>query len=110
MQIGCHGLVWTGTYDAAGIRHAVQKSKEAGFDLIEFPLMDPFTFDVAAARAALDEFGITATGSLGLDEGTDVSSEDESAVRAVVQSRPPWPSIHSTCSASRNRVATEGVL
>ena len=82
MEIGCHGLVWTGTYDAAGIRHAVQKSKEAGFDLIEFPLMDPFTFDVGAARAALDEFGLAATGSLGLDEGTDISSEDESAVRA----------------------------
>ena len=29
MKIGCHGLVWTGTYDAAGIRHAVQKTKEA---------------------------------------------------------------------------------
>jgi D-psicose/D-tagatose/L-ribulose 3-epimerase len=82
MMIGCHGLVWTGTYDAAGIRHAVQKTKEAGFDLIEFPLMDPFTFDVAAARTALDEFGITATGSLGLDEGTDISSEDDAAVRA----------------------------
>jgi D-psicose/D-tagatose/L-ribulose 3-epimerase len=82
MMIGCHGLVWTGTYDAAGIRHAVQKTQEAGFDLIEFPLMDPFTFDVGAARAALDEFGMAATGSLGLDESTDISSEDESAVRA----------------------------
>jgi D-psicose/D-tagatose/L-ribulose 3-epimerase len=82
MRIGCHGLVWTGTYDAAGIRHAVQKTKEAGFDLIEFPLMDPFTFDVAAARAALDDYGIFATGSLGLDESTDVSSEDDAAVRA----------------------------
>jgi D-psicose/D-tagatose/L-ribulose 3-epimerase len=82
MKIGCHGLVWTGTYDAAGIRHAVQKTREAGFDLIEFPLMDPFSFDVAAARAALDEFGIVATGSLGLAEGTDISSEDESVVRA----------------------------
>jgi D-psicose/D-tagatose/L-ribulose 3-epimerase len=82
MMIGCHGLVWTGTYDAAGIRHAVQKTQEAGFDLIEFPLMDPFTFDVGAARKALDEFGIAATGSLGLDESTDISSEDDSAVRA----------------------------
>jgi D-psicose/D-tagatose/L-ribulose 3-epimerase len=81
-MIGCHGLVWTGTYDAAGIRHAVRKTQEAGFDLIEFPLMDPFTFDVGAARAALDEFGIAATGSLGLDEGTDISSEDDAAVRA----------------------------
>ncbi len=82
MKIGCHGLVWTGTYDAAGIRHAVQKTSEAGFDLIEFPLMDPFTFDVAVARAALDETGLVATGSLGLSEATDISSEDGDAVRA----------------------------
>ena len=82
MQIGCHGLVWTGVYDAAGIRHAVARTREAGFDLIEFPLMDPFTFDVATARTALDEHGLGATGSLGLDETTDISSEDEAAVRA----------------------------
>jgi D-psicose/D-tagatose/L-ribulose 3-epimerase len=82
MMIGCHGLVWTGTYDPEGIRHAVRKTRDAGFDLIEFPLMDPFTFDVRAARSALDEAGLAATGSLGLDESTDVSSEDESAVRA----------------------------
>jgi D-psicose/D-tagatose/L-ribulose 3-epimerase len=82
MQIGCHGLVWTGTYDADGIRRAVHMSRDAGFDLIEFPLMDPFTFDVAAARAALDETGLVATGSLGLSASTDISSEDDAAVRA----------------------------
>lgn len=82
MRIGCHGLVWTGTYDEAGIRRAVQKTSEAGFDLIEFPLMDPFTFDAGVARKALDEFGLTATGSLGLDAHTDISSEDPDAVRA----------------------------
>jgi D-psicose/D-tagatose/L-ribulose 3-epimerase len=82
MRIGCHGLVWTGVYDAAGIRHAVHRTGEAGFDLVEFPLMDPFTFDVAAARAALDETGLAATGSLGLSEATDISSEDAGAVEA----------------------------
>jgi D-psicose/D-tagatose/L-ribulose 3-epimerase len=82
MRIGCHGLVWTGTYDADGIRHAVAKTREAGFDLIEFPLMDPFAFDAATARAALDEHGLVATGSLGLNESTDISSEDDAAVRA----------------------------
>jgi D-psicose/D-tagatose/L-ribulose 3-epimerase len=82
MRIGCHGLVWTGTYDADGIRHAVHRTRQAGFDLVEFPLMDPFTFDVATARSALDETGLVATGSLGLSESTDISSEDASAVRA----------------------------
>ena len=82
MQIGCHGLVWTGIYDADGIRRAVTKTRQAGFDLIEFPLMDPFAFDVATARNALDENGMAATGSLGLSTATDISSEDEGAVRA----------------------------
>src|SRR6516225_1357938 len=36
--------------------------------------------------------------------------DDESAVRAVVQARPPWASIHATCSASSSKVATDGVL
>lgn len=82
MKIGCHGLVWTGTYDAQGIREAVRRTSRAGFDLIEFPLMDPMTFDAAIARKALDEHGITATGSLGLTAATDISSTDPSAVRA----------------------------
>jgi D-psicose/D-tagatose/L-ribulose 3-epimerase len=82
MRIGCHGLVWTGTYDEAGIRRAVRKTSEAGFDLIEFPLMDPFEFDAGVARRALDESGLSATGSLGLDAHTDISSEEPDAVRA----------------------------
>jgi D-psicose/D-tagatose/L-ribulose 3-epimerase len=82
VQIGCHGLVWTGAYDADGIRTAVRKTREAGFDLIEFPLMDPFTFDVSTAKDALQEHGIVATGSLGLNERTDISSEDGAVVRA----------------------------
>ncbi|MDP3952839.1 sugar phosphate isomerase/epimerase [Microbacterium sp.] len=82
MNIGCHGLVWTGTFDADGIRLAVQKTKEAGFDLIEFPLMDPFSFDVDAAKAALEEHGLAVSASLGLSEATDITSSDPEIVAA----------------------------
>lgn len=82
MKIGCHGLVWTGNFDAPGIRHAVTQTRHAGFDLIEFPLMDPATFDSKTARAALDDEGIEATGSLGLSAETDISSEDPARVQA----------------------------
>ena len=82
MQIGCHGLVWTGTYEPEGIRRAVGKTSEAGFDLIEFPLMDPFSFDVDTARESLEKHGIAASGSLGLDDSKDISSEDLDAARA----------------------------
>ncbi|MGF2949863.1 sugar phosphate isomerase/epimerase family protein [Microbacterium alcoholitolerans] len=82
MNIGCHGLVWTGTFDADGIRLAVEKTKQAGFDLIEFPLMDPFSFDVDAAKAALAEHGLAVSASLGLSEATDVTSSDPEVVAA----------------------------
>ncbi len=82
MNIGCHGLVWTGTFDADGIRLAVEKTKQAGFDLIEFPLMDPFSFDVAAAKAALAEHGLAVSASLGLSDETDITSGDPAVVAA----------------------------
>ncbi|UNK71260.1 sugar phosphate isomerase/epimerase family protein [Microbacterium sp. H1-D42] len=82
MNIGCHGLVWTGTFDSAGIRLAVEKTAEAGFDLIEFPLMDPFSFDVEAAKAALADHGLAVSASLGLSDATDVTSADPAVVAA----------------------------
>ncbi len=82
MNIGCHGLVWTGNFDAEGIRLAVRKTKEAGFDLIEFPLMDPFSFDVSVAKDALEEYDLAVSASLGLSETTDVTSADPAIVAA----------------------------
>ena len=80
--IGCHALVWTGTFDPDGIRLSVSRTKQAGFDLVEFPLMDPFTFDTAVAKAALAQHGMAASASLGLSPSTDVSSEDPAIVAA----------------------------
>lgn len=80
--IGCHALVWTGTFDAAGITDAVVRTRQAGFDLVEFPLMAPETFDTAVARRALADTGLAATASLGLPEDADISSEDAGIVAA----------------------------
>lgn len=80
MQIGCHGLVWTGDFEGDGVELAVRKTKEAGFDLIEFPLLDPARFNVESARTALERHGIGASASLGLSEATDISSESAAVV------------------------------
>ena len=80
--IGCHALVFTGEFDAAGIESAVRRARRAGFDLIEFPLMEPTTFDSGRARRALDETGLHVTASLGLPQEADVSSDDPAVVRA----------------------------
>jgi D-psicose/D-tagatose/L-ribulose 3-epimerase len=80
--IGCHALVFTGELDSAGIQSSVQRARTAGFDLIEFPLMAPDTFDSTAARRALDAEGLQATASLGLSAEADVSSDDPDVVAA----------------------------
>ncbi|WP_029136787.1 sugar phosphate isomerase/epimerase family protein [Nakamurella lactea] len=80
--IGCHALVWTGDFDAAGITSSIDRTKAAGFDLIEFPLMEPESFDSTVARRALQDAGLSATASLGLPEHADVSSDDPEVVAA----------------------------
>jgi D-psicose/D-tagatose/L-ribulose 3-epimerase len=82
MQIGCHASVWTGNFDDDGLRVAVDQTAEAGFDLVEIPLMDPDKADPAAVRKMLESAGLSATASLGLSEHTDISSEDPEVVAA----------------------------
>jgi D-psicose/D-tagatose/L-ribulose 3-epimerase len=80
--IGCHALVFTGEFDARGIASSVQRARAAGFDLIEFPLMEPDSFDSATARRAAEAEGLHITASLGLPAEADVSSDDPSTVAA----------------------------
>jgi D-psicose/D-tagatose/L-ribulose 3-epimerase len=80
--IGCHALVFTGEFDARGIASSVQRARAAGFDLIEFPLMEPDSFDSATARRAAEAEGLHITASLGLPAEADVSSDDPSTAAA----------------------------
>lgn len=80
--IGVHGLVFTGDFDAEGIRRTVGQARTAGFDLVEFPLMEPESFDAATARTALEAEGMRVTASLGLPQEADVSSDDPEVVAA----------------------------
>lgn len=82
MRIGVHGLVFTGVFDEAGVRTAVEGASAAGFDLLELPLMDPETFDGKAAKKILDDSHLSVTASLGLQADTDISSTDPRAVSA----------------------------
>lgn len=80
--IGCHALVFTGEFDSPGIESSVKRARHAGFDLIEFPLMEPATFDSATARRTLEAEGLQATASLGLPLEADISSDDPASVAA----------------------------
>jgi D-psicose/D-tagatose/L-ribulose 3-epimerase len=81
MQIGVHGLVFTGRFDEAGLETAIAGTRAAGFDLLELPLMDPFAIDGALVRRMLDDHGVAMTSSLGLDAAHDLSSEDAAVSR-----------------------------
>ncbi|MDJ0335732.1 sugar phosphate isomerase/epimerase [Salinibacterium sp. G-O1] len=80
MLIGAHALVFTGTFDESGVRNAIERTKAAGFDLIEIPLMDPDHFDSSMAAHILRDNDLAVTASLGLTEHTDLSSTDPSIV------------------------------
>jgi D-psicose/D-tagatose/L-ribulose 3-epimerase len=81
-MIGCHALVFTGEFDTRGIASSVQRARAAGFDLIEFPLMEPDTFDSRTARRTAEAEGLHITASLGLPLEADISSDDPSIVAA----------------------------
>jgi D-psicose/D-tagatose/L-ribulose 3-epimerase len=76
VRVGCHGSVWVPAFDRAGMEIAMERTRAAGFDLIEIPLMDPDDLDVTATRAGLERRGLTATASLGLKPELDLSSAD----------------------------------
>jgi D-psicose/D-tagatose/L-ribulose 3-epimerase len=80
-KLGVHALVWSGTWDEDGARHAISSAAKAGFDLIEVPILDPYGIDTAMTRRLLDEHDLAAACSMGLPAHADVASEDESVQR-----------------------------
>jgi D-psicose/D-tagatose/L-ribulose 3-epimerase len=78
--IGCHGSVWTGTWDGEGLRKAIEGTAKAGYDLIEFPIFDPDHWDVELTKKLLADNGLAATASLGLTDDVDISSADPAVV------------------------------
>ncbi|WP_369068469.1 sugar phosphate isomerase/epimerase family protein [Kineococcus terrestris] len=77
---GVHALVWTGGWSEREARAALEATAEAGYDLVELAPIDPSGFDAAMTARLLAEHGLRASASLGLDESTDVSSEDPEVV------------------------------
>ena len=79
-KFGVHGLVWSGTWGARECAYTVESSKEAGFDLVEFPVFSPDQMDLPAIQRALEANDMEATCSLGLGFHNDINSEDPESV------------------------------
>ena len=81
-RIGIHSLVWVGSWSPEDAETAVRSTAETGYDLVELAAMDPESFDVPMTRKLLEQYGVSAAVSLGLDDETDVSSDDDAVVTA----------------------------
>lgn len=82
LEIGCHGSTFSGMFDDAGLRRAIEGVAHAGFDLIELPIMRPEEYNVALAKQLLADNGLKVTASLGLTEELNISSTDLGVVAA----------------------------
>jgi D-psicose/D-tagatose/L-ribulose 3-epimerase len=78
--LGIHALVWAGGWSHEECEHAVRSTREAGYDIIEIPALDPASIDTGHTRAVLADHGVRGVCSLGLDLDADISSPDPSVV------------------------------
>ncbi len=80
-SLGVHASVFVAGWSNAEADRALRMTKRLGFDFIEIPLLDPSNVDAVRTRKRLEEFGLSATCSLGLGFGNDISSPDHDIVR-----------------------------
>ncbi|MEP7288501.1 MAG: sugar phosphate isomerase/epimerase [Chloroflexota bacterium] len=76
---GIHGFVWNGNWTNEVVPDIIRQTAEAGFDLLEIPLMHPTEFDAATAGKVLKEVGLRATGSLALPKDAHMPFYPEQA-------------------------------
>jgi D-psicose/D-tagatose/L-ribulose 3-epimerase len=74
--IGIHALIWTAEWNTKTALEAVARSKDAGFDLIEIPLLNPEAIETAEVRQSIERHGLDVRCSLGLRFDADISSSD----------------------------------
>ena len=75
-KLGVHALVWEKGWSRDECARAIANTARTGYDLIEIPALDPASIDTGFTSRQLEQAGIGATSSLGLDAETDISSND----------------------------------
>ncbi len=78
--VGAHAYMWVGGWSETECRKALENTRAAGYDLIEIPVLDPSSIDVAKTHKVLEETGLAASCSLGLNFETDISSVNPEVV------------------------------
>ncbi len=74
--LGCHALVWAGSWNSEHRRRAIAGTAEAGFDFIEIPLRSPCDIDVTDTVRLLETHHLSASGGLALNFETNIADDD----------------------------------
>ncbi|WP_421927825.1 sugar phosphate isomerase/epimerase family protein [Neoaquamicrobium sediminum] len=83
-HVGIHSFVWSAGSDQSALDRTLERTKEAGFDLIEFSYLDPADVDIDRLAKRIAEHGLGVAISIGLPEEGDISSADKAvAARGV---------------------------
>jgi D-psicose/D-tagatose/L-ribulose 3-epimerase len=80
-KLGIHAFVWTGSSLEKDLEFAARKAKETGYNLVEFPRLDPKKFSVASFARKLKEMEMRVAVTMGLPLDADISSEDPAVVK-----------------------------
>ncbi len=78
--LGIHALVWVGDTAPDSVSAAIEHTRAAGYDLLEFSLHDSVNLDTARARKELEAAGLQVAFSRGLAPEADVSATDLATV------------------------------
>jgi D-psicose/D-tagatose/L-ribulose 3-epimerase len=81
LPIGIHLSFWQVSW-SDDLEPLIFKAKAAGFDVAEFPLLNPLALDYGRLRSALDAAGMLASCGTGLAPDTDISSPNPEIRRA----------------------------
>ena len=80
-KLGVHAFVWERGWSRDEAARAIARTAEVGYDLIEVSTLEPRSVDVEFTRRTLEQAGLGATYSLGLDAETDISADDRDKER-----------------------------
>lgn len=81
MEFGVHAFVWTEGRVQADLEKAMERARDAGFGVFEFPGLDPKVIDIGRLARRAGEVGIKVAASAGLRPELDVTSSDPEVVR-----------------------------
>lgn len=84
LRLGAHTFIWAPRWDEAGAASAAAGAADAGFEIVEIPLLQPSEVSVPETVKLLNRFQLSATCSLGLPADAHAPDQPEEAIRFLV--------------------------